>query len=246
MTLTSTERALCNSLDQKYGALITPLLNSRPGYKNLLNSYINQMRSTVFSPPGAVEQGVDDLVNQANGVMPGDEVDDLNRINTFMQNCPFFDEASPVSALLGSVSGLFDAIDNFINNISITVPEFGLAALADQLNKLLNGDGFPGGNNLSALFKMLDKLINCLNALCPGFFIENKINQVNDLYNFYNVDSNPTSLTYAQLNYASIYQELNLTPGQINNLNTALNSVTSVKETALSSVQSVANKLKLL
>jgi len=152
--------------------------------------------------------------------------------------------------MIGSVVGLYDKIDSYIDNLGLTVPELGLAKLADTLNKLLSGAGIPGGSNISTLFGQADRLIQCVSNLCLEseyqVWVIAATDTLDGLYADFNVVSDPLDPNYGYFNYTSVYTDIGLNVDQIANINIAIDGVTSIKNDALSAVNSTISSIKSL
>lgn len=252
MALSPTVTSMCDQLVQKYNGIIDPVKTGKSGFKSLTRSLISQMSTANYSAIGNLETEMGSLETQLSGVVPGDDDDAMTDLNDFIQNCPFFDQQTTgVSAVKGSSNGVFDRLDEFIDGSSSSFDEFGLAQIADNLNKLLDGSGFPNGNNLSQLLKDADILIQCLSGLCPGYepIVISYQDDVNGLYDEMHIVSNPVSPNYGLLDYDYLYSTANLEPTQISNMNYTIGGVTDLKSSAKtsidSSVQAVKNALNL-
>lgn len=246
MALTPTQTAMCNSLSQQYDALVAPVKLAKSSIRSKIRNFDSTLRSTSFSPLSQVQSAVDDLLNDTQASLPGDTSSDMGELKDFIDACDFFGALSPVSAVLGAASGAYDAIDNLIGNTSLTTPEFGLGGVADEINKLLSGSGFPGGSNLSDLLKQADQLLNCLSSLCPGY--SSRVSQIsNDLQGLYtdlNIVDNPLDPNYGNLDYDAIYSAAGVSSADQEKVNLAIGGITNAKSTAKTAINNAANKVK--
>jgi hypothetical protein len=77
----------------------------------------------------------------------------------FLEKCAYFDELPSATSLIdGTIAGIFDGIDSFIDDIinDMGLPEFSAGVIADAINSLMNGIGIPGGDQLTDILKKAD------------------------------------------------------------------------------------------
>ncbi|MFW9871768.1 MAG: hypothetical protein ACFFG0_01615 [Candidatus Thorarchaeota archaeon] len=250
MALTAMERSLCNQLQQKFNSLKAPLDNSKNQFKNLQSQFKEGLRSINFSPQQDVTDAVTSLQSQMNNHLPGNQVNDMEKLRDFISQCEFLSGANPVGALLGGIIGIYDRLDTLIDSLAASVPEMGLGKLADQINKLLSGLSAPGGNNLSNLFKDSDKLLSCVNALCGEAeytsWLSTSTTTLDNLYTDYNVVSDPLDSNYGNFDYDTAYSDVGLTSGQKTNMTIAISGITTVRNSMNSAVESAVSSAKSL
>jgi hypothetical protein len=246
MALTPTQTSLCNSLSQQYDTLVAPVKLSKSTIRSKVRNLESSLRTTSFSPLSQVESAVDDLLTDTQASLPGDTDADMEELKNFIDACDFFGTASPVSAVLGAATGAYDAIDNLVDNTSLTTPEFGLGSIADEINKLLSGSGFPGGSNLSDQLKKADNLLNCLSSLCPGY--SSRVSQIaadlTGLYTDLNIVDNPLDPNYGNLDYDAIYSNAGISSADQEKVNVAINGIANAKSAAKTAISNAAEKVK--
>lgn len=249
MALSSTATSMCNQLVQKYNGLIDPVKAAKSGFKSLTRTLVSQMSTAIYSPLASLESEMSSLQARVNGIIPGIDDEAMDDIDLFLINCPIFGQSTPVSAVGGTTNGIFDEINGFIDESYALFDEFGLANMADTLNKMLNGVGFPGGGNLSSLLSNGGLLIQCLSSLCPGFepIVISYTDDLNSVYDEMHIVSNPVDPNFGLLDYDYLYSTAGMSPSQITNMNYTISGVTDIKSNALSSVdaskQAVKNKI---
>lgn len=248
MALTPTVTSLCNTLEQKFLPTISPATGGKNAYKEKLNELYTMLKTTTASSQSAIDAGISTLQTQVDGVIPSDELSDLTDIQEFIDSCDFLSDLSPVSTVISSTNGVFDKIDGFIDNIAATVPEFGIAKLVDSLNNLLKGGGtgIPGGNNIGDSLTLADKLIQCIDNLCPGFDTSDLVTTVNNLYDYYNIVSDPLSSDYGSLDLTTVYNNNGVSTEHAAKITSVVNSVKNIKTEALASINRTASALKAL
>lgn len=250
MALTSMEKSLCNSLEQKFSPIATTVQNTRSGFRNVVADFSAGLRSRKgqFTNPLDVTAAVVDLQAQTQEVLPGDSLEDMDRLKTFIAGCEFFSDSNPVGVLFGGTLGIFGKIDGFIDALSGTIPEIGLGKLADTLNRLLSEVTIPGGNIISDLLGQLDQLINCAQYLCPGYNNWTLVaeQEVDNLYDDFNVVKNPLDPNFGKFDFTSVYTDVGLNPTEIMSMDIANNGITTIKNGASSAITSAVSKAKSL
>jgi hypothetical protein len=246
MALSSTATSMCNQLVQKYNGLIDPVKAAKSSFKSLTRTLASQLSTAIYSPLSSLQTEMNALQDRVNGIIPGIDDEAMGDIEDFLINCPIFGQSTPVSAVGGTTNGIFDEIDKYIDDSYALFEEFGLANLADTINKLLNGTGYPGGSNLSGLLKDGGILIQCLSSLCPGFepIVISYTDDLNSLYDEMHIVSNPVDPNFGLLDYDYLYSTANMTPTQITNMNYTISGVTDIKSNALSSVNASKQAVK--
>lgn len=246
MALSPTQTAMANQLVQKFGTISGPVNAAKGGIKSLTRTLTTDLSTTSFSSMIDIQTEMGSLFTQVNDIIPGTDLSAMQDLKDFIDNCSFFGStANPAATIYGTRDGIFDQIDDLITNSGSSFPEFSLANIADSINKLLNGSGFPGGNVISELLASADSLINCLSGI-PGYEAQTIAfgNEIADLYSEMNIVSNPLSSLYGQLDYSTIYANAGISPSAITNMQYTIGSITTLKSNALSSVSASANAAK--
>ncbi len=251
MALTSTERSLCNSLVQKFDPVLSPIRSVKESYRDKVAEFNAELRAqkNVFVDPWDVTSAVTDLQGQVQEELPGDTLEDMDRLKRFIAGCGFFSDSNPVGTILGGTLGVFGKIDQLIDNSAITVPQIGLGKLADTINNILSGITIPGGSNISDLLKKGDLLIDCLSGLCgPEFGVETLefTDTIDSLFDAFNVVKDPINPDYGKFDFTSVYSSVGLDSTQIASMNIAVKGITDIKSGALASITSASNKAKSL
>jgi len=220
MALTSTERSLCNKISTDYDSLVAPVKSSKKSITDAKQDLDTYLRGMTYSPDVDIDSALLQLANGVADAVPGDDRDAMNDIKNVLDRCSYLNGLAPVSAVIGTFNGVFDAIDDLIESLQSTVPEFGAGALASLINQLLNGVGIPGGDMLSALLAKADTLINCLSEVCvagdPGYSGRLTLitNDLDNLYTDLNVVGNPLSPNYGKFDYDTLYGSIGMSAEQ--------------------------------
>ena len=246
MALSPTQTAMANQLVQKFSTISGPVDAAKGGVKSLTRTLTTELSTTTFSSLPSIESEMDSLFTQVDDLLPGTDLSAMTDLKNFIDNCPFFGaSANPISSIYGTRDGIFDKVDDLITNSGSTYPEFTLANIADSINKLLSGSGFPGGNVISDLLASADSLIDCLSGI-PGY--EPDViafgNEISSLYSEMNIISDPLSASYGQLDYSTIYSNAGISASGIANMQYTIGRITTLKSNALSSISSSANAAK--
>jgi len=246
-----TERALCNKMTSDFNSLLGPvdlgLSQAKETARNLKHTLMNM----VFSPDiEDVQNGVTSMKTSAGNLYPGDSVDDMKAMKNILDNCSYLNQLSPISNILGCITGVFDKIDNLIQSIGI--PEFGAARLGSLLNDMFGGIGIPGGNNMGGSLSQADELIECVSLICaakdPEYIsiASNYTDQTNSLYDQTGIVSDPLSINYGKFDYEQMFNDIALPYENQQKFTTALNGVIDVKTGAIDAItKSVAEVKKL-
>lgn len=247
MSLTPTQKSLCNKLATDYEALVSPVKSAKNLFKSHMGSLDSKIRGMVFSDPTDLDAAVGSFINSVQGSLPGDDIESMQELADFIRTCDYLSGLAPASTVNGTYNGIFSDITNFISDLTPSFPEFGAAAIADGINSLLSGIGFPGGSNLTDLLKQADKLLNCLNVLCGpdyGGAATEISDDLNTIYTDYNlIDSGPNA---GKFDFDSFYTASGLDASQQAAINTVTNSIGEQKTGAVTAVNKSIDKVKSL
>ena len=252
MSLSPMEKSLCNKLVDDYWKLVQPVKDARLAIRKAISDLDTLLRSMTFSPLGDLANALNDFKNDVEEMIPGDTVDELDRLKNFLEQCPYLSGLAPATSLKGTLNGIFDNIQGLIDNFTSLFPEFGAGNLASYINGLLNGLAFPGGDILTELLKQAEALLQCLSSLCalqdPSYLGE--ITDINDdlqsLYSDLNlVDTVPVDdPSFATFDYDTMYHMVGLTPDQISAINDTKGTIDDQKANAADSVQKSIDAVK--
>ncbi len=235
MALSSMTKSLCNSLQQKFDPLVRPANDLASGFKSQLRSFISQLEGATFNPHNIISSTLSTLESQVNAITPTASMSDMEDLRDFIEHCTFF--SAPVPALNGGLEGLFNQIDDYITGTGVI--EFNLGSLADSMNNLLST------NKISEDLYNANRLLDCMDRLCPDYNISEKLDYLNSLKSQYNLIIDPLTSTYV-IDYDSIYDSAGLSSAEKEGMNIAVNGITSIKQNALTSVNSSIEKVKSL
>jgi hypothetical protein len=254
MAFTSTDRSLCNKILTDFPGLTNPLNSSSGVITGYASSLDSQLRSMAWSGTSAINSGISTLNSTVGNAVPGKDLSDMQALKAFLDNCAYLAGNNPLGTILNAAKGIMDLVDDTLDTLAGTVPEFGAGKLAGYINQLMNGLGIPGGDMLSDIFKSADKLITCMTNLCsvydPGYYgpyITSYTSQLQSLYTTMNIVDDPLDINYGLFDYDSLYASVGLTPGQISDMTLVVDAVDTVKSTSMSGVMdSIASVKDLL
>jgi hypothetical protein len=251
MSLSTTERALCNSLVGGFASLISPIIAAKGAIQAHKRNLRNTLRDMVFSPDVSnINDEINNINNDLSGLYPGSTTDDMSKLKQFLDNCSYMSGLNPISALLGTGLSIFDSIYDALE-IS-TIGEMGAASIASLINSLLNGFGIPGGANISDLLKKADKLIECLASVCgtsdASYIViaAEYAGTLDDLYSDLNVVSDPLDPNYGNFDYQAVYDDVGLNAQEVIQVNTAIVGAELMKTNASNAIDNSVNAAKTL
>lgn len=251
MALDGNEKSLCNKLVSDFDKLIQPGRSA----KGLVNGAANQMKSALngmsFSDQTDLDNALDAYRDDIASQLPGDSVDDLNKIKQFIDGCDYLKDLSPVSALIGTIGGIYDTIDNLINSLDLSFPEFGVGGLGSLIDKILDGiPGIPGSDKIADLLAKADKLLDCLSNSCaavdPTYIgdLSQKTDELQQVYDDLGVIDDPNDPNYGKFNYDAMYNELGLSTSEISAIDKVKSGVNASKDAGNAAVSSATNAMK--
>jgi len=255
MALTQNERTLCNKLLSDFDGLLQPGRAAKALIRAEANRMLNQLTGMAgggFSPANVLNQAISDYRDAVNTNLPSDSVDELQSFKNFLDNCPYLDFLEPVSAMLGTVIGIFKEIAKLLNGI--TLPEFGVGSAASLIDKLLSAlPGMPGGDLISDLLDAASKLIDCLNAVCvaqdPGTYLvdaDRMTTELNDTYADLNIVDLPGDPNYGKFNYSKLYNDAGLSVTESAAIDGVKGNINASKDAGVESVDKAAKAIQNL
>jgi len=247
MALIPTERSICNKVVADFEGLTSPIRAAKGQIRSAASDFADQLRNTVWSEQSVLDQALTDFEDDLEEILPGDTSDDVQAIKDMIDNCDYLSSLSSVSTIAGTAGGIYDGIEDIINSLSETTPEFQLGGIADTINNILKGIQFPFGDDISALFAKADKLIECLAAYCGGEYpsqVTQFTDDLNQLYSDMNIVSDPNNENYTNFDYGRVYSEVGLNPTQISNVTSTINKIDEGNQVAKSAIDSSIEAIK--
>ena len=107
MALTNNEKSLCNKLVSDFDSLIQPGKAAKGVIKSATNLMKSKLNGIAWSDPGLLDGALDQYRDAVNDSLPGDQLDDLDDIKKFIDSCEYLQFLDPVSAMMGTVGGIF-------------------------------------------------------------------------------------------------------------------------------------------
>lgn len=243
MALIPVERSICNKMVYDFDGQIAPAQAAKSSVnknKNDLQALLNVLSS---SSQSAIDNAISTVTSQMDDVIPTAALDDMRRLKEFIDKCEYLSGLSPIAAMLGAITSIYNKLDQFLDNIGAGVPEFNLAKLASKINDLLGARG----PNISDLLKNLDKLINCVSLYCGGEYpdqLTNMSTALGQAYSDLNVTSNPIDPNYGLFDFNSMYSSAGLDSGQISKVNQSISFVDGQKNRTTSTINSAIDIFK--
>jgi hypothetical protein len=217
MALTPTETSLCNKLLGDYAGLISPVRGAQSGIINQRNAMLSSLGGMSYSPPSTLADKINMFKNAVGLGLPNPN--DLNSLKNMLTQCDYFKKFGPTAAIAGLMQSALGNISTLINNFSESTPEFGAGKLASLMNQALSSL-IPGGSGLSDILKSANDLLNCLSSVCvagdPSYIggLDYIDDDLNNLTTSMGLVDNPSSPSFGQMDYGTIYDTVGMTPSQ--------------------------------
>ncbi|MHA1814386.1 MAG: hypothetical protein ACTSX1_00120 [Candidatus Heimdallarchaeaceae archaeon] len=252
MALTKSQRATLDKVSRDFNGLITPADAVKGAVQGKVGDSITKLKNMTFSSPATLATAISDFSSDVSNVVPGTSPSDIEEIYDMIKDCSYLDDQGDAAATVMKVinnttKSIFDKIGSIAFDISVTVPEFDVSGLLDDVTSLFDGLSFPNVPDikvpnqfdLTNIMKGADKLINCLDILGQGEY-NNEVTTysatLTDLYTDLGMVSNPVDPNYGKLDIDSVYSAASLTPTQQASINATQASYKAVKDASVSSV----------
>jgi hypothetical protein len=250
MAFTEVERSMCNKMAFDSSGLLAPAEAVKGSVRNQISNTKSQLASYVPSPQSAIDAASAQLQNNIASVIPGNSEADVQAMLNMINNCEYLsgDEklSNPVTIANAMNKSLFNKINNYVDDVA-SLPEYALAKTISAIEELYS-NLFPGSSALTDLLKKADKLINCLSNVCNGEYTSEVIsltNQTQNLYNDFDMVSDPLDSNYGKLDKDKLFSEAGLSPSEISKITDANDEVNSIKSQAKKSIEDLMNSTKV-
>lgn len=243
MAIIPVERSMCNKMVYEFDGQIAPAQQAKGAVNNKKNDLQTLLNTLTSSSQSAINTAVSDLTSQVTDIIPTATLYDMQQLQRFIEQCEYLSGLSPIAAMLGALNSIYNKMDDFLDNIGASVPEFNLGKVASAINDLLGSRG----PNISDLLKNLDKLINCVELYCGGEYpaqLSNMTTALGQTYSDLNIESNPLDANYGLFDFNSMYATAGLDPTQITQQTQVLGAVDEEKDRAKSTITSAINIYK--
>lgn len=255
------EKSLCNKLLADWNGLLAPVYASKAAIQKASNDMLNKLREMVrfklFTwPLQDLEDEINGFLDDVKDNLPGNELDDLQRLKYFLDHCDYLNQLEPISALIGTALGISDEIDSLIDNLYVDFPEFAAANFGSLIDNLLSAlPGLPGGDVLADLLAQADELLNCLTLLCaviePDKYspvLNGMFDELQTLYDDLNIIDDPNSADYGKFNYETIFgpppEGAGLTDDQITAFEDTKTGLNAAKDSGVAAVDGVKSAIQ--
>jgi hypothetical protein len=243
--MSSSSLAVCDKLVHTFDSTSGGLSNFSNRISREVNNNVSSLKGLSWSGSGDLTAGVGSLISQMDGRIPSsDSVDD---ILDFINDCPFLSGDSvlknPIGLVNGMLASVYDKMGEIANSLadSLSLPELGVGKLLDDIMNMMDFSGV----NIS--IPGLDDLISCVSASCGGEFAS-KISEMTDtldeLYVDFNMDSDPLSANFGNLDLDSIYNKASMTVSEKANMGTVTDALGGIKSEAQDRVSNCVETIK--
>jgi hypothetical protein len=243
MAILPAERSMCNKMVYDFDGQIKPAQQAKGAVRNNQNQMQSLLNTLSSSSQGAINTAINDLTSQVTDIIPAATLNEMEELERFIEQCEYLNALSPIAAMLGALTSIYDKIDGFLDNIGASVPEFNIGKLASAINDLLGGRGA----NISDLLKNLDKLINCVELYCGGEYpdqLTNMTTAIGQTYDDLNIESDPLATNYGLFDFNDLYDTAGLSPAQKLQQEQVRNAVDGEKDRAKSTIDAAVNIYK--
>ena len=250
MAITNNKRSLCNKLVSDFDKLIQPGRSAKGAINSATDAMKSQLSGMIFSDTNDLSAALEAYRNQVKDLLPGDSISDLEEMKNFIDSCDYLKAFAPISAIIGTIGGIFDTISDLINGLSSQFPEFGAGGLGSLVDKLLNGLNFPGGDKIADLLALADKLLNCLSAGCAAFDptyivpLSQKSAELQSVYDDLGLVDDPLDPNYGKFDYSAMYNELGLSTSEIGAIDSVKGGINLSKDDGVGAVDAAKSAVK--
>ncbi len=245
MAFTASERSICNKMVFDFDAVVAPVRAGKGQVRDATTQLSSLLNSTSFASESVINTAIQDFLSDVNNNLP--DTTELEEIAHLIDNCAYlkdnFDTAGIIASSINSAVG---KIDQLMNNVGTSLPEFNMGNLASSINDLLFGN-IPGSDTISSLMQNADKLINCLSAYCGGEYpsqVSSFTDTMNELYEDMNIVSDPISPNYGKYDIDYVYGQAGVGLADQAKVNSVISAADGSKNLAIQKIDDVLGGLK--
>lgn len=245
MAFTASERSICNKMVFDFDAVIAPIRAGKAAVRSATSDLSGLLNSTSFASENVINQAISDFLSDVNSNLP--DTTQLAEIAHLIDNCAYLKDNFDTGGIIASsINSAVGKIDQLLNNVGTTLPEFNMGKLASSINDLLFGN-IPGSGVISSLFQAADKLIDCVSAYCGGEYpsqVSSFTQTMNELYEDMNIISDPIDPNYGKYDMEYLYNQAGVGVADQAKVTNVIAAADSSKNLALSKINSVFTALK--
>ena len=245
MALLPSERSICNKVVFDFDAVVAPIRAGKGLVRDATTQLSGLLNSTSFASEAIINQAIGDFLSDVNDNLP--DTSELEAIAQIIDNCEYlkenFDTAGLIASSINSAAG---KIDQLLNNVGTTLPEFNMGQLASSINDLLFGN-IPGSDTIRSLFQAADKLIDCLSAYCGGEYpaqVSSYTDAINELYEDMNIISDPIDPNWGKYDIDYVYSQAGVGVADQAKVNNVIAAADGAKSLAIQKIDDVLGGLK--
>lgn len=238
-TLTLVRNTVCQKLITEFDATLKLLAIVKAAVYGPINTIKTTLQTMQYAAISAINSAVEDINNNIDDIVPDIDDSAIREILNIIRNCPFLCEdlnfKNPVTLLRSIESETKNLAASTINSLTSGLREFAAAQLIDSM---INKYG-PKGFNLTTKIPKIYQIIDCVDALCDDD-ISSRITAFNNyLVQLY-------ILSDGNFDRHKLYTDINMSPSQKLNVETALDSLLGVARDIDSSLASGVDYAKSL
>ena len=245
MTAITTVRSQCEKMVYDFDSLVAPIQNAKGQVRNQKNLLQSMLNNYTGSSQSTVNGAISDLQGQVSNYLPSGNPEDMNALKNLIEQCEYLNGANPAATLIGSSGSILNKLNNFVDNLSGSVPEFSIGKIMSAINDLFSANGA----GLTELIKKLDKLLNCLTSFCGGEYpsqITEFQDTLNTLYSEMNINDNPSSSGYGTFDLPKLMDDANVSQNDQDLINQSTDAIDGEKSRVFSSIESAVSSVKSL
>lgn len=220
-TLTLIRDTVCQKLITEFDAVLKLLAIVQAAVYGPINTIKTTLQTMQYAAISAVNSAVDDINNNIDDIVPDIDDSAIREILNLIRNCPFLCEdlnfKNPVTLLRSIENETKNLAASTINSLTSGLQEFSAAQLIDSI---INKYG-PKGFNLTTKIPKVYQIIDCVDALCDDDISSRVTAFSNYLTKLY-------ILSDGNFDRYKLYTDINMTPSQKLNIETALDSLLGI------------------
>lgn len=244
MAYSGINNSLCNKILGEFDSLIAPGIGAKNEINSLTSGLSSQLSGLSYSDSTSLNIALTNYQSDVNLNLPGTSESYLRGFKNFLDNCSYLSRLSPVSAMLGTLFGIYNKINSLIGVYNTSYPEFSVGNSAYGLDNLLNK------LNISQSLGFADNLLNCLDFGCAAYdssysgSLSSMTADLDGLYNDLNIVSDTNDSRYGLTNYQSIYSGVGMSDGEILQMESVRTNIEESNTNALTSVTNSVAAIK--
>ncbi len=227
---------ICQKLESDFNQMNSQISKYRKAIRNSISSVKTVIQALTYSAVDAINNASDELNDNIDDYVPKfNSQDKIDEIQDIINSCTYLQTSNlDVLSILRLIDdSTRDTIDDLINSVISSLPEYDVAKLLNNIMKQYTQ--WDVADLIDKLFKVLD----CIEAIC-GRDVSVDISEIEDLL------ADMYLLSTGEFDCTTLYSDLSLNVSEIYNISTCLTTYNNLMTKISTNISSGISFVKSL